>query len=60
MKQTSIPKTRFMTNPPFYIKPIFSNFSFFNTIFFYHFSVDKYIHCLYCIKCITYISTLNT
>ncbi|EEM15501.1 transporter [Bacillus pseudomycoides] len=24
MKQTSIPKTRFMTNPPFYIKPIFS------------------------------------
>ncbi|OPD61022.1 transporter [Bacillus anthracis] len=34
MKQTSIPKTRFMTNPPFYIKPIFSNLSFFNTIFF--------------------------
>ncbi|PDY42726.1 transporter [Bacillus wiedmannii] len=34
MKQTSIPKTRFMTNPPFYIRTIFSNFLFFNTIFF--------------------------
>ncbi|TKH56630.1 transporter [Bacillus cereus] len=33
MKQTSIPKTRFMTNPPFYIRPIFSNFFFLIPIF---------------------------
>jgi len=44
MKQTSIPKTRFMTNPPFYIKPIFSNLYIFNTIFFYHFQLtNKFI-----------------
>lgn len=33
-----------MTNPPFYIKPIFSNLFVFNTIFFYHFQLtNKFI-----------------
>ncbi|MED3095131.1 GntR family transcriptional regulator, partial [Bacillus thuringiensis] len=30
-----------MTNPPFYIRPIFSNFSFFNTNFFYYFHLTN-------------------
>ncbi|PFE05736.1 transporter [Bacillus cereus] len=38
MKQTSIPKTRLMTNPPFYIKPIFSN----QRVFIPYFSINSY------------------
>lgn len=30
-----------MTNPPFYIRPIFSNLSFFNTNFFYYFQLTN-------------------